>query len=363
MGCCECHDHKFDPLSMRDFYSFAAFFADVQEIAVGNQKQTALPTPEQEQQVAELGRALIPLREQFAETPPELLAGLKTWIASVRPKLVAGNSDWQSLKPMEVTSSGGATLTVQDDVSVLSTGTNPAKDTYTVVLKPNHETVTGIRLEALTHDSLVKKSLSRANGNFVLTEFTVSLVVPGADPQPIQVKTATADFSQKDYPVANAIDGKDNTGWAGDGHNQAKNRTAVFVLAKPLTLAENATLEVRLKHDSQFAQHNIGRFRLATTDAEEPAVSGQAGLPPEVAQAIKVESDARSEAQQATLMAHYRTLAPELAEVRKRIADTKGQLKSVQAAFPKTLISVSVSPRSVRMLPRGNWLDETGTNR
>jgi hypothetical protein len=61
LGCCECHSHKFDPFTTKNFYQFGAFFADVQEVAVGRQPQTPFPTPEQEarlkqfdQQIAEL---------------------------------------------------------------------------------------------------------------------------------------------------------------------------------------------------------------------------------------------------------------------------------------------------------------------
>jgi hypothetical protein len=54
IGCAECHDHKFDPFTSRDFYSLAAFFADVKEAAVGPQELTRFGTAEQEETLARL---------------------------------------------------------------------------------------------------------------------------------------------------------------------------------------------------------------------------------------------------------------------------------------------------------------------
>jgi Protein of unknown function (DUF1553)/Protein of unknown function (DUF1549)/Planctomycete cytochrome C len=57
-GCAECHDHKFDPISAKDFYRFEAFFADIQEKGLYDGSNFApfldLPTGEQEKKLTEL---------------------------------------------------------------------------------------------------------------------------------------------------------------------------------------------------------------------------------------------------------------------------------------------------------------------
>ncbi len=54
-GCSQCHDHKFDPITMRDFYSLGAFFADIKEPIVGQREEgLILGTPSQLEEIARL---------------------------------------------------------------------------------------------------------------------------------------------------------------------------------------------------------------------------------------------------------------------------------------------------------------------
>lgn len=65
MGCVECHNHKFDPFTIGDFYSFEAFFADIDEPAVGGPPHAKIFTEEQEAKLKEWDAKIAKLNEKL----------------------------------------------------------------------------------------------------------------------------------------------------------------------------------------------------------------------------------------------------------------------------------------------------------
>ena len=105
----------------------------------------------------------------------------------------------------------------------------------------------------------------------------------------------------------------------------------------------------------------------ADANGTEPAVSDgkptadSAAPPKKIGEILAVPLAKRSDEQKKTLAAHYRTFAPELAGARKELVDLKERIKRLEKAFPTSLVSVRLGkPRTVRILPRGNWQDESG---
>ena len=81
-GCAQCHDHKFDPFTTRDFYALGAFFADVQEAAVGRREEgMAVTTPEQAARLAELTAAVAVARKAVGALTAQIDAAQAAWEA------------------------------------------------------------------------------------------------------------------------------------------------------------------------------------------------------------------------------------------------------------------------------------------
>jgi hypothetical protein len=80
LGCCQCHDHKFDPATMRDFYSLGAFFADISEPIIGAREPgLLLPSPKQATQLARLEQQAARRQGRLDAPHPELAPAQAAW--------------------------------------------------------------------------------------------------------------------------------------------------------------------------------------------------------------------------------------------------------------------------------------------
>ena len=80
----QCHDHKFDPFTTRDFYSLGAFFADIEEPIIGHREEgMVVTTPDDAKTLARLDAALAEARSRLDAVAPQSNAAQDQWEADV----------------------------------------------------------------------------------------------------------------------------------------------------------------------------------------------------------------------------------------------------------------------------------------
>jgi mono/diheme cytochrome c family protein len=361
VACAQCHDHKFDPIAQRDFYRLFAVFNNTADSndAAGLAPKLELPTPRQAADRTRLTRELAAAQEQKSTLESELLAQMADWEASLAQ---SAEVVWTTITPESWSSKDGAEITRLDDQSLLVGGTIPLHDTYDVRFRSPLPSVTAIRLETLTHDSLPKTGPGHApNGNFVLSEVECYLAppdLPAADLTAFQQSLvgAVADHSQENYPIAHSLDGDIKTGWAINVKSGSINvpRTAVFMTAGAVASPSDQQWTFRLRHDTPDNKwYQIGRLRLSVTDSPVESLL----LTDEVRAVLALPSADRTAEQQTQLKTFFLTGNADWRALSGTVEGLQRELKALAAATLTTLVMNELpQPRETHVLIRGDFL-------
>lgn len=267
LHCARCHEHKFDPISMRDYYRMQSIFAGVIR---GNREYDNDPAAAKE-------------RQRWVEIRKRLSAGdaldakdqdeLAPMMAAAEKTVLDAEARWQVLTGTLKGSSGDAEA--MDDGSWRWKSPAAEKDTYTFVGDTIVQPIAAIRVEVLTDDSLPHKGPGRqpTNGNLHLSEIKVSASLPEKPEKvhALKIKKAFADFNQEGWDVAKAIDGNPATAW-GVHPREGRSHQAVFVFEQPIPSHPGATrLTVQLEQ-LHGMHHVIGRLRLSVLAADPSGI-------------------------------------------------------------------------------------------
>jgi hypothetical protein len=388
LGCAQCHDHKFDPITQRDFYQLFAYFNTLSDIGLdGNagvnsrplyEAKTVLQTGEE----PKLRRQIEALQQKLANPPADAVS---RWDEAQRLRLRARGKGL-ALHPVELLKISTPNIGKGFDIVPpnfvhITVPTGLLAYDVSMRLPKLDKPITGVRVifhpDASTNNGrgfgTVAASLRDANGTnerqeikktFVLTSVSASAESVPSDQVNLNlvkdVAHVTADSWLVAYRPEGVLDTRNENGWSpapgepasAGGESRPAHITLTF--ADPIDPAATPYMTVQLNFghgDNLIASHFEFQVMTGADDGSD--------LPPDIIAIIEKPITERLAKEQQQLRDYYAAHSDDTRRMRVAIANLEERLRVLTDKFPTMVMDIAEKPRDTFILRRGDYSQPT----
>lgn len=342
VGCAQCHDHKYDPYTARDFYSLGAFFADLEERGVygGRNREPTIPVP---------SNVLLEEITAAEAQVDKLNAGVQT----LQKELVSQQPQWETQAVKQIDETKEVEAVWVDDSKIKGAGND-----WKFVTAPKAPVHSGSKSRLQKSNGLIQHLFQGTDEKVKVTDETRFYAWVHLDkknpPKAIMLQFNDGSWSHR------SVWGSDDITYG----RQPKSYAAYQRAGELPKLNEWVRLEVKaqdvgLEPGSEVNGMAFTQFGgLAHWD--KAGWIANEGMPAAVAEALVISVDQRTETQAKAVRDHFIATSPQMIKMNSLVAAAKKEVQRLKDSATRTVVSKSVKPREIRILPRGNWMDDSG---
>jgi len=352
MNCARCHDHKYDPLTQKDYYGMFAFFHNVPESGVGTysapiRRNTPpflkLPSPETQEKLATLNRELTEANQRLTNlTATVLSADRVEWEDRARSAV----PPWSEAETLNANAGTNSLAIKEPGGWVQVPSLKPDVRKVTMAVRVPQSRVTAVQIElALASDNSATNSSKVSVSKLKL----VRAESPEAEKHPLPLRPRTLAGSAPAADLAKALDEKAGSSWT---VTLSADRTELgaFELLEVARSSNNVMvkLELDLAPDDLLPAWQL---RLRATD-----VASDLLVPPDILAVVRKPAAERTAEERKQVddfrLAHH----PENLALSQHVADLKKRIDETDLSIPITLVMEEMAePRPTFVLVRGAY--------
>ena len=366
MACAQCHDHKYDPISQRDYYRFFAYFDTVSDRGLdGNGGNNSHPTMQahsplaSDDEIAEIRQQITRLEAELAKPHPAQAA----WEERCRQELAQRGQDLKLYPTKVLKVSTPNTVGVFEIENENTVHMTPAAGNHfpQVSLEIDAPKIDGVRVvfpaDPKLHEGRTGYGKSVLPGSFILTSFSVSGTSLPADQTDLykilNVRRVTASASHPDYPPQNSLDERAHNGWS-PYPADTTDQHITFTFDEPLDASQNPYLTATLTF--MGAGHGWGpklypaRFRVYGFSGVDDGTN----LPDDVQAILEIPPTERSPEQAVRMQSYHAEAGEALLPVRQKLESLRERLEYFTKP-QSAMVMDTAANRKTFILRRGQY--------